>query len=207
MSVQLPTFYAIVDPVDTGRDPVALAADLLAGGARMLQVRLKPPWTPRQVYAVGKAIRGLPGGRQALLLINDRPDLAAAVAADGVHLGQDDVPVSVARTVLGAQAIVGVSTHNAAEAQAAVAAGASYVAVGPGSPTTTKADARSVGGLALVRAVRAVVTCPLVAIGGITPLRLAEIRAAGADAIAMIGAINRAADVAAATRSVLAILC
>jgi thiamine-phosphate pyrophosphorylase len=201
--MRLPPLYAIVDPLDTGHDPVALARVLLDGGARLLQLRWKAA-SPRELLAAATAIRGLTHDAGALLLVNDRPDVARAVDADGVHLGQDDLPISAARRVLGARRLIGVSTHDVEQAGAAEAAGADYIGVGPIYATSTKTDALAARGLAHVSAVRAAVRCPLVAIGGITPATAAAVRAAGADAVAMIGALVRATDPAAAVREVLA---
>ena len=199
----LPPLYAIVDPLDTGRDPVALAAALLRGGARLVQLRW-PGASTRDLLAAARAIRTLARAAGALFLVNDRPDVARAAEADGVHLGQDDLPVAAARRVLGAGRLIGVSTHDPGQARAAEAAGADYLGVGPVYATATKPDALAPRGLALVSAVRAAVRCPLVAIGGITPETAAAVRAAGADAVAMIGALVRAPDPEAAVRDVLA---
>jgi thiamine-phosphate pyrophosphorylase len=200
--MRLPPLYAIVDPLDTGRDPVDLAAALLAGGARLLQLRLKAA-TPRDVLAAAERIAHLACAAGALFLVNDRPDIARAVDADGAHLGQDDVPVAAARRVLGPGCAVGVSTHDLHEARAAAAAGADYVAVGPIYATTSKSSPLAPRGLDLLRSVRAVVRCPIVAIGGITPETAPAVRAAGADAIAMIAALVRASDPAEAVRDAL----
>ncbi|HKA31516.1 MAG TPA: thiamine phosphate synthase [Candidatus Binatia bacterium] len=199
----LPALYAIVDPLDTGRSPIDLAAALLQGGARLLQLRLKAA-PARKVLEIARVVRPLAQQAGALLIVNDRPDVARAAGADGVHLGQDDLPVAAARTVLGAGGIVGVSTHSVGQARAAVAAGADYLGVGPVFETTSKVGALAARGLDLVRAVRHEVTLPLVAIGGITPTTAPEVRAAGADAVAMIAALVRAPDVAAAVRDTLA---
>ena len=201
--MRLPPLYAIVDPLDTGRDPAALAAALLRGGARILQLRW-PGASARELLAAALAIRPLARAAGALFLVNDRPDVARAAEADGVHLGQDDLPVAAARRVLGAGRLIGVSTHDPGQARAAEAAGADYLGVGPVYATATKPDALAPRGLALVSAVRAAVRCPLVAIGGITPETAAAVRAAGADAVAMIGALVRAPDPEAAVRDVLA---
>jgi thiamine-phosphate pyrophosphorylase len=201
--LRLPRLYAIVDPLDTGRDPVALATDLLAGGARLLQLRLKSA-TARDLLAAAAAIAAHAHAVGARLVVNDRPDVARAAAADGVHLGQEDLPPAAARRILGPGRLVGVSTHDLAEARAAAAAGADYVGVGPVYATATKADALAPRGLALVRAVRAAVACPLVAIGGVTPADAPAVLAAGADAVAMIGAVVRAPDPAAVVRDLLA---
>jgi len=201
--MRLPPLYAIVDPLDTGRDPAALAAALLRGGARVVQLRW-PGASARELLAAALAIRPLARAAGALFLVNDRPDVARAAEADGVHLGQDDLPVAAARRVLGAGRLIGVSTHDPGQARAAEAAGADYLGVGPVYATATKPDALAPRGLALVSAVRAAVRCPLVAIGGITPETAAAVRAAGADAVAMIGALVRAPDPEAAVRDVLA---
>ena len=199
----LPALYAIVDPLDGERAPAALAALLLAGGARLLQLRLKPACS-RDLLAAAERIRPLAHAAGALFLVNDRPDVARAVEADGVHLGQDDLPVAAARRVLGPGRMIGVSTHDVDEARAAATAGADYVAVGPIYATTSKEHPLPPRGLELIRAVRAAVPCPIVAIGGITAETAPLVRAAGADAVAMIAALVRAADPAAAVREALA---
>ena len=199
----LPPLYAIVDPLDTGRSPEELARAMLRGGARILQLRLKTA-SSRDLLAAARVLRGITRDAGALLIVNDRADVARAAQADGVHLGQDDLPPAAARGVLGSGAIVGVSTHDVAQARDAAAAGADYLGIGPVFTTSTKRDALAARGIALVRAVREAVTAPLVAIGGITPDTAADVRAAGADAVAMIGALVRADDVAAAVRDTLA---
>jgi len=202
MTARLPPLYAIVDPLDTARTPETLATQLLAGGARLLQLRWKTA-SARELLAAAMAIRALTLAEDALFLVNDRPDVAAAAGADGVHLGQEDVPVAVARRVLGPRAIVGVSTHDVGEARAAEDAGADYIAVGPVYATDTKARALAPRGVEFVRAVRTAVHCPIVAIGGITPETARDVRAAGADAVAMIAALVRATDPEAAVRDTL----
>jgi thiamine-phosphate diphosphorylase len=199
----LPLLYAIVDPLDTGRSPLDLAAAFLAGGARLLQLRLKDT-SARTLYDTALALRALTRRADALLIVNDRPDVAAAADADGVHLGQDDVPVAVARTILGPDRLIGVSTHDVDEARAAVAAGADYLGVGPIFTTTSKTGALPPRGLDLLRAVRGLTDRPLVAIGGITPDTAATVHAAGATSIAMIAALTRTADPAATVREVIA---
>ena len=202
---RLAPLYAIVDPLDTGRDPADLATALLAGGARLLQLRLKDADT-RTLLEAGRALRTLTRRAGALLILNDRPDVARAVAADGVHLGQDDLPVAAARQILPPPALVGLSTHDDDELTAALAAAPDYVAVGPVYATTSKTAALAPRGLGIVRAARARTTLPIVAIGGITAATAAAVRHAGADSVAMIGALTRAPDVAAAAREALAAL-
>ena len=201
--IRLPALYAIVDPLDTDRSPLALAGAILAGGARLLQLRLKDA-SSRTLYETALALRAITRTTGALLVINDRPDIAAAVDADGVHLGQDDVPVAVARTILGPTRWIGVSTHDVDEARAAVAAGADYLGVGPIYATTSKTGALEPRGLDLLKAVRGLTDRPLVAIGGITAETAATVRSAGASSIAMIAAITRAPDPATTVRDVIA---
>jgi thiamine-phosphate pyrophosphorylase len=201
--LRLPALYAIVDPLDTNRSPLALAGAYLAGGARLLQLRLKDA-TPRELYETALALRAVTSATGALLVINDRPDVAAAVGADGVHLGQDDVPVQVARAILGPDRWIGVSTHDEHEARAALHAGADYLGVGPIFTTTSKHAPLPARGYQLLKTVRALTDRPLVAIGGITPATASATREAGADAIAMIAALTRAEDPAATVRDVIA---
>ena len=131
----------------------------------------------------------------ATLLLNDRVHLYSAAAADGVHVGQRDVPVAEARRRLGADALLGVSTHNEAQLLAAVATGApDYVAIGPVYATGTKQNPDPVVGLEGVAAARARTTLPLVAIGGITPAVARSVLDAGADAVAMISALMPSAS-------------
>lgn len=200
--MQLPALYAIVDPLATGRDPVDLGRAMLAGGARCLQLRWKDA-SARALLDAACALRVATRNASALLIVNDRADVARAADADGVHVGQDDVPVAAARAVVGPGRLIGVSTHDPDEARAAVADGADYLGVGPIYPTGSKAGALPARGLALLQGVRALTTLPLVAIGGITADTAPAVRAAGADSVAMIGALVHAPDVAAAVRTVL----
>ncbi|MDX2165640.1 MAG: thiamine phosphate synthase [Deltaproteobacteria bacterium] len=195
--------YPIAD-ADSCADVVALAAAMLDGGARLIQLRAKAAST-RELVGLGRAVRARSDAAGAQLIINDRVDVARLIGAAGVHLGQDDLPASAARAQLGPHAVIGVSTHNLAQLDAAVGeAVADYLAYGPIFETASKANPDPTQGLAALRAVRARCARPLVAIGGITLERVAEVRAAGADAVAVIAAIAGAADPAAATRALLA---
>jgi len=138
----------------------------------------------------------------AVFIVNDRVDLALAAGADGVHLGQDDLPPRAARPLLRAGMILGLSTHSVDQARAAQAAGADYVAVGSLFPTLTKPDFQLVGP-ALVRELRAEIRVPLIGIGGVTPANVAEAVRAGADGVAVISAVCGADDPEAATRAFL----
>ena len=196
--------YLIVDPLDTGRDPVALARAMLAGGARLLQLRLKRTPT-RDLLATAKELRALTAAAGATFVVNDRVDVALAADADGVHLGQDDLPVAAARALLGPSRLIGYSTHDERQLAAAAGCGADYLSLGPIFATTSKAAADPVIGCARLRAARPRVPEPVVAIGGIAAATVADVLAAGADAVSVIAAVVRAPDVERATAELLAI--
>jgi len=154
---------------------------------------------------IARAVKALADRSNARLIVNDRPDIARLVDAAGVHLGQEDIPVAAARAVLGPDKIIGLSTHTAAQAEAAARDDiADYIGFGPIFPTSSKARPDPVQGLDGLRAVRQRVTLPIVAIGGITAATMNDVLAAGADAVAMIGEIVRAADVSVRVRELLA---
>jgi thiamine-phosphate diphosphorylase len=136
----------------------------------------------------------------ALFIVNDRADLAVALDADGVHVGEDDLPPELARRIVGPRRIVGCSASSVESALAAKQAGADYLGVGSIYPTTTKADAGEAVGTALVAAIKAQVDLPIVGIGGIHAGNAAAVVEAGADGVAVVGAVIAAADPAAAAR-------
>lgn len=195
-------FYAILD-----RDDEALARALVepaGAGAPVLQVRLKPA-SVREVMAAARMARRVTRAAGALLVINDRLDVALAVEADGVHLGQDDLPLADARRALaGRPLLVGVSTHELAQVRAALADGADYLGFGPVFATATKANPDpvvGVDGLAAAAALTRAAGVPLVAIGGLSLATAAAVAATGCAAAAAIGAINAAPDAASAGRT------
>jgi thiamine-phosphate diphosphorylase len=166
---------------------------LVQAGMRLIQVRDKEMSAREQIVQLDAAVdAGVRGG--ALLVANDRPDLARLAGAGGVHLGADDLPVSAARDLLGPAAVIGRSSHDVASALAAEQSGADYVAFGPIYATETKQDARRPAGLNRLREVRAAIRAPLVAIGGITLERAAEVLEAGADSVAVIRDLVGAGD-------------
>jgi thiamine-phosphate pyrophosphorylase len=176
-----------------GRSSVDIATAALAAGVRVIQVREKEG-TARRALEVAQALRESTRQFDALLLIDDRIDIALAVDADGVHLGQQDVPVSVARRLLGQDALIGLSITEETQLDRPDASEADYLGVGAVFPTETKGDA-DLTGLNLVRLARGRARgAPVVAIGGITPENAAEVIRAGADSLAVITAITRAAD-------------
>lgn len=195
-------FYAVLD-----RDDEALARSLVIdGGARALQVRLKQrgsmaPADASDIVRVGRMARRVCDEAHAMLVVNDRVDIALAVRADGVHLGQTDLPIADARRIAGDRLIIGVSTHDLDQVRAAVAAGADYLGFGPIFPTTTKANPDAVQGVDGLRAaVQEAKGTPIVAIGGIAPEHAPALYQAGAAAICAIGRVNDAADVARVAR-------
>lgn len=186
--------YLILDPAVAGSrslpDFVGMA---LAAKVRTFQLRMKTPET-RAFYEMAAALCPLVQGGGGTFIVNDRCDVALAVGADGVHLGQEDLPLADARPMLGREKRIGVSTHNLAQALEAEAGGADYIGFGPIFPTTTKENPDPVVGVAGLREVRARVRIPIVAIGGITARNAAEVMAAGADAVAVVSAILAAPD-------------
>jgi thiamine-phosphate pyrophosphorylase len=202
MASRIRGLYVIIDPdACLGRDPVEVARLALEGGASMLQWRDKRREKGDQL-SEARAMRELCIERDALFIVNDHVDLALAVGADGVHLGQHDLPVEVVRRIVPEVFIIGASTNNAAEARAAEAAGASYVAVGAIFPTASKAPERTrPASPAVLREVKPAVSVPVVAIGGIDASNVDQVIEAGADAVAVIGAVCGAEDVRAAARA------
>ncbi len=170
--------------VITSGDAVAVARAACRAGALVIQYRNKR--APRRaMLEQARQIRVLTREAGALLIINDLVDLALVVEADGVHLGQDDLPLREALAVLGDAALIGISTHSLAQARRAEAEGADYIGIGPVYGTPTKPDYQPIG-LKTVREVVAAVRIPVVAIGGIDLDNLAEVAAAGARNVAMV---------------------
>jgi len=185
-----------------GRSTPEVVEAALAGGVGVVQLREKDV-PARERYEVGLRLRELTREAGATLLVNDRVDLARAVDADGVHLGDEDLPVPVARDLLGPDAIVGRSVSFVDDAEAAEAAGADYLGVGAIYATDAKEDIpddEHAVGTERLAAIADAVSIPVVGIGGITPANAADVAAAGADGVAVISAITAAADPERATR-------
>jgi thiamine-phosphate diphosphorylase len=183
-----------------GRDTLTVASAALDGGATVIQLRDKKA-TTRTLVEEGLALRVLTRERGALLIVNDRIDVALAIEADGTHVGQDDdMPVALARKLLGPDRILGVSAGSLQEARVAVAGGADYLGVGPIYATNTKADAGEPIGLPLLTELANRYSTPLIAIGGIKTNNAAVALRAGATGIAVITAVVGAEDIVAATR-------
>ena len=190
----------IVDPAAArGRDLAQITAQAIRGGADAVQLRDKTG-PVRQVIEEAERLLAVTRPAAVPLIINDRIDVAVACGADGVHVGQDDLAVSVARQILGPDRIIGKSTHTLPQALEAEREGVDYLAVGPIYPTPTKPEARSVG-RALIAQVRAKVHTPFVVIGGIEEETLPEVLQAGAACVAVVRAVCGADDPEAAART------
>jgi len=184
-----------------GRSTIEIVEAAIAGGIDVVQLREKHA-SARQRYELGQAVRERTREAGVPLLVNDRVDLAAALDADGVHLGDEDLPVAAARDVLGSEAIVGRSVSTPAAARDAERAGADYLGVGAVYGTDTKDvdDDSAEIGTETIAAIADAVDVPVVAIGGITPENAAPVVEAGAVGVAVVSAITAAADPEAATR-------
>lgn len=193
------SLYVITDrSLAKGRSHLDVAKAAIAGGANVIQLRDKSA-SSLELYREGLRIRELTSRAGALFIMNDRLDLALAVDADGVHLGQDDLPLPAARKLIGADRIIGVSVENPEQAAVAEAQGASYVAIGPiYEARESKGDAGPPVGPQAVAAIRKATRLPIVAIGGIKAHHIAEVIGAGADSIAVISAVVAAPHIKAA---------
>jgi thiamine-phosphate diphosphorylase len=193
MPLPLRGLYVIVDPAAgaQGRE-LELARAALEGGARLLQLRDKAREKGLQL-PIARQMADLCRQHGALFMVNDHLDLALVCGADGVHLGQKDLPVAEVRRLAPPGFIVGCSTNDVREALAAQAAGASYVSVGRLFPTASKQDTRPAT-LDTLRAVKAAVQVPVCAIGGIDQSNIDAVIAAGADMVAVIAAVAAAPD-------------
>jgi thiamine-phosphate pyrophosphorylase len=184
-----PKLYAITDARLSGLSHAEQVLRLCLGGARLIQLREKQAGA-REFFAEAEAALRVARKAGVRLIINDRVDVALALGADGVHLGQDDLPPEAARRILGERAVIGFSTHNLEQAELAARLPIDYLAIGPIFATSSKENPDPVVGLdGLHRVRRAVPNLPLVAIGGITPENARETLAAGADSLAVISAL------------------
>jgi thiamine-phosphate pyrophosphorylase len=202
--LQLPPLYAILDPEQTkGRAAETALLELLQGGIEWLQLRAKA-MPPRDFLQLARAARRRTHSSGCKLIVNDRVDIALACAADGVHLGQEDLPLHAARKLMGDR-IIGISTHDVKQAKEAEAGGADYIGFGPMFGTTTKETGYSPRGLEMLRQIREAVSIPIVAIGGITEGNVKEVWQAGADSAAIISDLLGADDIAAKVKRILAL--
>jgi thiamine-phosphate pyrophosphorylase len=164
----------------------------LRGGVDLVQLRIKHA-NDQEILTAAERFKRICHAHGAMLIVNDRPDLAVAAGADGVHLGQDDTSVPSARRIVGAERLVGLSTHTPEQVDAATGSGADYIGVGPVNETPTKPGRPAVG-LALVKYAAHHAELPFFAIGGISTTNVEEVRAAGATRIAVVRALTESAD-------------
>lgn len=200
MPFQLPRVYPLTDVKLSGLSHSEQLRRFAAGGATLIQLREKS-LSGRDLYDEATKSATLARELKVQLIINDRVDVALAVGADGVHLGQDDLPPTAARKLLGDRAIIGYSTHNLSQALAALDLPIDYIAIGPIFSTSSKTDTEPTLGLDNLRKVReSLGPIPLVAIGGIDLANAKEVLAAGADSVAVISAVlNKGPNIGQAT--------
>jgi len=193
LAILLPRLYVILDAGLVQGPATEIATQLMGAGVRLLQYRAKNLGAGDMLRTAGQ-IAGIARQHGAEFFVNDRPDLAYLAGADGVNVGQDDLGVESVRAIVGQDRWVGVSTHNREQFERAVATSADYVAIGPILATSSKANPDPVVGTELLRRLRPLTKKPIVAIGGIRLEHAAEVIEAGADSVAVISDILRAAD-------------
>ena len=193
MRLVLPRLYVILDAALLSSSETQVARTLVDSGVRLLQYRNKSA-SARELLRKSRDLAGELLPRGVTFIVNDRADVAALAGGSGVHVGQDDLSVESAREVVGPRALVGLSTHNLEQFRSAAASSADYIAIGPIFATASKANPDPVVGMGMIRQVRRLSDKPVVAIGGITLENVQEVLAAGADSVAVIGDILRAAD-------------
>lgn len=183
-----------------GRALIDCVREALEGGVTLVQYRAKTA-SSAEMYAKALQLKALCDSFKVPLIINDRLDIAMAVGAAGVHLGQDDLPCAAARKLLGEDYLIGVSAHNPAEAKAALQSGADYLGCGAVFGTATKADVKKLGtdGLAAICKAKGL---PVVGIGGVTADNYREVRAAGADGAAIVSGILAQPDIRATVETI-----
>ncbi|MEV1331184.1 thiamine phosphate synthase [Micromonospora costi] len=186
----------LVTDTRPGRDPLTVVRAALAAARAdlVVQVRVEDSATDREAYDLTRRVVALCTPYGATCLVNDRLHVALAAGAAGGHVGADDLPVGAARRVLGPTAVLGATAREPGTAAGAVAAGASYLGVGPCHPTATKEGLPPPIGVSGVRAVAEAVDVPVIAIGGVTAAHVPALRAAGAYGVAVVGALSTAAD-------------
>ena len=203
-ALEPPPLYAILDPEQIkARAAEIVLRELLEGGIKLIQLRAKA-MTPVDFLRLACTTRTLTRSYSCRLIVNDRVDIALACEADGVHLGQEDLPLHAARKLMGDR-IIGISTHSTEQAKEAEDGGADYIGFGPMFGTATKATGYSARGLEMLRRVRKAVTIPIVAIGGITEGNVTEVWQAGADSAAIISDLLGADDIADKVKRILAL--
>ncbi|WP_094228045.1 thiamine phosphate synthase [Methanolobus psychrotolerans] len=191
--LELIDFYLVTDSSLSKKGTLSDVEDAVAAGCRIVQYREKSRSTKDMIFEAVQ-IKNLCGSK-AIFLVNDRVDVAMAVDADGVHIGQDDMPIATARALLGKDKIIGLTVHNVEEAQEAEKSGADYVGLSPIFDTTTKNDAGNGIGPESIRVVKDAISIPVVAIGGINKQNCKSVIKDGADSLVAISAVLCSEDV------------
>jgi thiamine-phosphate pyrophosphorylase len=199
-----PALYAILDTNGAGEADASLPLILASAGVKLIQIRDKKAST-RKIYDVARSLSETLRFAGVRIIVNDRPDIAALVAAGGVHVGQEDLPAEAARKICGSARWVGVSTHSLEQLREADRTSADYIAVGPIFPTATKENPDPDVGLEFLRAARQLSKKPLVAIGGITIESAKSVYQAGADCVAVVRDLISTGDAAKRARDYLSI--
>ena len=195
MQVLIPIIYPIIDSSLVTLDNIGKTAEaIIDGGAKILQLRAKS-LSSKEFLETARIIRKITKDKGTVFIVNDRVDIALLTDADGVHLGQGDLPVKEARRLLGNNKIIGYSTHNLREALEAVRLPVDYISFGPIFPTKTKEDAQMPKGLKGLSEVRKAVEIPIVAIGGITETNMVHVLNEGVEGVAMISEILTVKDI------------
>lgn len=197
-------FSVVSSEFCNGRDVVSIVEAIAAGGAKLVQIREKN-LSDSAVFELVKKCKAVTDRHQMLLIVDDRVDIAIAAGADGVHLGQDDFPLSEAKK-LAPEMLFGISTHNAGEIRTALAGNCGYLNIGPMFPTQTKSVACGALGLEKIEELKKLVTCPFSVMGGIKEHHLSMLCAKGFRHIAMVTEITRAADVTAKVKQLRSIM-
>jgi thiamine-phosphate pyrophosphorylase len=205
MRLVLPRLYVILDAALLTVPETECARKFAEAGVRLLQYRNKSA-SSRQLFESSRRLSSQLAPHGLAFVVNDRADVASLVDAIGVHVGQEDLSVEAARQVIGTEKWVGVSTHNLEQFERAAATSADYIAAGPVFSTSTKANPDPVVGIDFIRRVRALTNKPIVAIGGITLDRAAEVIRAGANSVAVASDILRAPDPGRRARQYIALL-
>lgn len=182
--------YLVLDPDHVVGNPVTVGREAIRGGVTAIQLRCKHG-TDRAAFNLARSLRGVTAEYGVLFLLNDRVDIALATAADGVHLGVDDLPLEVARMLGGPEFVIGYSPETDEQTREAARRGADYLGVGPVYATTTKSDAGQAIGLETVARRAAMAGIPIIGIGGITATSALDVTNAGACGVAVVSAIAR----------------
>jgi len=205
MRLEIPKLYPITDTGISGMSHAAQIEQLAAGGATFIQIREKR-MSPREFYLAGLEAMSVARKLGVRIIVNDRVDIALAIKADGVHLGQTDLPPDRARFLLGESRIVGYSTHTLEQALAADLTPVDYLAIGPVFDTSTKENPDPIVGLEMMDVIRSRINKPLVAIGGITLATARSVIEAGADSVAVISNLLSVGNISERTKAYLELL-